>query len=72
MRKVFESVPHHPLIHKLEDLGVDKYLFEWISNYLTERKQKVVARIESLRALPVTSGGSRPTPVLIICVDALA
>ena len=35
-------VPHHLLLCKLEELGVDHYLLRWICNYLLERKQQVV------------------------------
>ena len=37
LRKAFDSVPHRPLLHKLENLGIDKFLLNWITSYLTER-----------------------------------
>jgi len=46
-------VPHHPLIHKLEELGLDKYLLKWTSN---EREQQVVVSGEKSSDLPVASG----------------
>ena len=41
-KKAFDSVPHRPLITKLQQMGVPNHLLVWISSYLTNRSQKVV------------------------------
>ena len=42
--KAFDRVWHKGLIFKLKQNGIDGDLLEWISNYLSGRKQKVVIR----------------------------
>ena len=39
--KVFDTVPHSLLIAKLNELGLDPYLLQWIKRYLTNRTQCV-------------------------------
>ena len=56
LRKVFDSVPHRPLLHKLENLGINKFLLNWTTSYLTERDQRVVVSGEESSNLPVLSG----------------
>ena len=39
---VFLTVPHKALIEKLQAIGLDVYLVQWITEYLTNRVQYVV------------------------------
>jgi hypothetical protein len=40
--KAFERVWHKGLPNKLENIGIQGSLLLWITNYLTDRKQRVV------------------------------
>ena len=53
--KAFDSVPHKPLIEKLQAIGLDVYLVQWITNYLTNRTQFVVVNGVSSKPLSVIS-----------------
>jgi len=41
-RKAFETVPHKRLISKLKGYGVRGQLLQWIENFLTNRKMRVI------------------------------
>ena len=36
-KKVFDTVPHLPMLSKLENIGLDPYIITRIHNYLAER-----------------------------------
>ena len=40
--KAFDKVPHRPLLDKLGNLRLGSHILQWITSYLTERKQRVV------------------------------
>jgi hypothetical protein len=40
--KAFDRVWHKGLLNKLENIGIQGSLLLWITNYLTDRKQRVV------------------------------
>ena len=54
--KAFDSVPHLPLLKKLENLGFNDHILHWISGYLTSHSQTVVVNGESSLPAPVISG----------------
>ena len=56
LSKAFDSVPHKALLEKLKRTGLNGLLFDWIANYLTNRKQRVVVNGEKSNELPVLSG----------------
>ena len=68
--KAFDSVNHDILLQKLKDLyNIDGTLLKFLSNYLSNRNQKVVIGSESSSVLKVNSGvpqGSILGPLLFV------
>ena len=67
--KAFDRVWHKGLIFKLKQLGIEGELLEWISDYLSGRKQKVVIRNSSSSLMRVNAGvpqGSVLGPLLFL------
>ena len=54
--KAFDPVPHERLLLKLKCHGIDGSLLHWLSNFLTDRKQRVVVRGTHSSSTCVTSG----------------
>ena len=55
-QKAFDNVPHHRLFTKLKGYGISGNILEWIKNFLSERKQKVVLNGSNSKWTDVTSG----------------
>ena len=55
-KKAFDTVPHIRLGRKLEALGIKGELLVWITEWLRERKQRVVLRGSASRWEKVFSG----------------
>ena len=65
--KVFDSVPRHRLLKKVQAYGIQGSLLRWIEHYLRDRKQKVILGSDTSEWKPVTSGiprGSVLGPIL--------
>ena len=68
-QKAFDTVPHKRLIKKLKSHGIDGNVADWIEDWLTARKQKVVIEGERSEYVNVASGvpqGSVLGPLLFI------
>ena len=55
-QKAFDTVPHHRLFTKLKGYGISGNILEWIKNFLSERKQKVVVNGSNSKWTDATSG----------------
>ena len=67
--KAFDKVPHRALIKKLEHYGFDLRLVNWINNFLSGRRQRVVMGEAVSNWLDVLSGvpqGSVLGPLLFV------
>jgi hypothetical protein len=67
--KAFDKVSHPHLINKLKSYGISDPLIEWINNFLSGRKQRVVIDGHESNWLEVTSGvpqGSILRPLMFL------
>ena len=55
-QKAFDKVPHQRIIRKLKSHGMGKSIINWIEQWLTDRRQRVVVDGEISSLKPILSG----------------
>ena len=56
LKKAFDLVDHHCLLHKLEHYGVQGQSYNWFLNYLTARSQRTKSKKDLSSTLPLKYG----------------
>ena len=67
--KAFDKVWHTGLVHKLQTLGFESSILKWLTNYLSNRAQKVVIQGQQSPLMDIEAGvpqGSILGPLLFI------
>ena len=65
--KAFDKVPHKKLCHKLASYGIKGPVLEWISDFLSNRTQKVLMGGQISESTAVLSGVPQGTVLGLLC-----
>ena len=67
--KAFDTVAHHRLLYKLQWYGIQGKVHQWISNFLTNRRQKVILGDAHSSLANVSSGVPQGTIFFLIYIN---
>ena len=59
--KAFDTVPHDKLLHKLKHYALRGPIHQWLTNFLTKRKMRVVLEEEASTEVAVNLGVPQDT-----------
>ena len=72
LKKAFDTVPHLPLLNRLQNTGLHPCILAWLGDYLLHRSQQVVVGNAISSPLSITSGVSQGsvlgTLLFLICI----
>ena len=64
--KAFDRVPHSRLFHEIQFYGIREPLFNWITNFLSDRSQQVVLNNKQSNTRNVVSGIPQETVLTLL------
>ena len=67
--KAFDSIPHAPLLSVLSNIGLHHHIIQWLSAYLTNRRQQVMVNDSFSTPAHASSGVQSLVPYFLIFIS---